>query len=135
METLKIHTGQVCLNIVDDSGESRGVFKFNPNDITVAKRIYSLQGTIADKQKEYEERVNQAEASEESSIELLEEIVQYFRGVIDDIFGAGSSNILFGDACSISMFDDFFEGITPYYQKASEARVQKYKKVKGSTKK
>jgi len=130
MEKLQIHTGQICLDIVDDHGESRGVFKFNPNDVSVAKRVFELQDTINAKFDEYEKQYKEAEGDSQKSIELLDETIDYFRGVIDDIFGAGSSQTLFGDAHTFSMLEDFFAGITPYYTKASAERVQKYKKVK-----
>ena len=104
------------------------MFKFNPNDVSVAKRVFALQDTVQDKFKEYEERYKEAK-SEQDGIDLLEETIQYFRGVIDEIFGAGTSQILFGDCNTFSMFDDFFNGITPYYTKASKDRVQKYKKA------
>ena len=130
MEKLQIHTGQICLEIVDDHGESRGVFKFNPNDVAVAKKVFELQDTINAKFAEYEKLYAEAGDDSQKSIELLTETVDYFRGVIDEIFGAGSSQLLFGDARTFSMLSDFFSGITPYYTKASEERVQKYKKVK-----
>ena len=130
MEKLQIHTGQICLEVVDDHGESRGVFRFNPNDVAVAKKVFELQDTINAKFAEYEKLYAEAGDDSQRSIELLTETVDYFRGVIDEIFGAGSSQLLFGDARTFSMLEDFFAGITPYYTKASENRVQKYKKVK-----
>jgi hypothetical protein len=128
MASLQIHTGQICLDILDDQGNQRGVFKFNPNDVSVAKRVFALQNTIQDKFKEYEERYKDVQ-NEQDGITLLDETIQYFRGVIDEIFGAGTSQILFGDCNTFSMFEDFFNGITPYYTKASKDRVQKYKKA------
>lgn len=129
MESLQIHTGQICLEILDDHGESRGIFKFNPNDVAVAKRVFALQDTVQEKFKEYEDKLSKTQ-NEQEGFDLLTETIQYFRGVIDEIFGAGSSQILFGDANTFSMFDDFFNGIAPYYTKASNERVNKYKKVK-----
>ena len=48
------------------------------------------------------------------------------RDAIDNIFGAGTSQTVFGDAMSPEAIASFFEGITPYFQKASSDRIQKY---------
>lgn len=129
MEKLQIHTGQIRLEIVDDSGESRGIFKFNPDDTAVAKRIFSLSQTVDEKMAEYEAKAKDAKDSQ-TNVELLDETISYFRGVIDEIYGDGTSELLFGNAHSLSMFEDFFLGIMPYYKKASEQRVKKYSKKK-----
>lgn len=127
MEKLQIHTGQIRLEILDDSGESRGIFRFNPDDTAVARRIFSLSQTVDEKMAEYEAKAKDAN-DDKSNVELLDETISYFRGVIDEIYGSGSSDLLFGDAHSLSMFEDFFKGIMPYYTKASEERVKKYSK-------
>jgi hypothetical protein len=130
MEKLQIHTGQICLDVVDDHGESRGVFKFNPNDITTARKVFSLQETLNTKFEEYDKQFNEVKDDAGKSVELFEEVIKYCRDAIDEIFGAGTSQILFGDANTFQMFEDFFDGITPYYTKASKERVQKYQKQK-----
>lgn len=126
MESLKISTGQITLNIIGDDGETRGKFKFNPMDVESAKNMMDIQKELATKQKEFEGAVKECE-TEESKLNMLVEIVTYFKGLVDKCFGSGSSKILFGEANTLSMFFDFFEGITPYYEKASKQRVDKYK--------
>lgn len=125
MESLKIRTGKIRLQIEDDSGEVRGIFTFNPNDVESAKRIAEVQKEFGVKNKEFQDRSTKCTTPEEQ-INLLNEVVDYFEKLIDDCFGAGSSEILFGDDKSIDMFLDFFEGITPYYEKASKERMAKY---------
>jgi len=129
MEKLQIHTGQIRLEILDDSGESRGIFKFNPDDVAIAKKILSLHQTFNEKMTEYEEKAKDIK-DEASGVELLDETIAYFRGLIDEIYGKGTSDLLFGDAHTLSMFEDFFLGIIPYYKSASEKRVKKYSKKK-----
>lgn len=125
MESLQIRTGQISLRILDDAGEERGIFKFNPDDIESAKKLVSLETELAQKEAELEELAKNAETPEQR-IDALVEMVDYFEGVIDNCFGAGSSAILFGDCKSLSMFYDFLEGIIPYYEKASKERMAKY---------
>jgi hypothetical protein len=129
-KTLQINTGEIKLDILDDSGECRGVFKFNPTDVESAKHVLELQSSFAEKQKEFEQRAKTVETPEET-VNLLCALVEYFNSSIDSCFGENSSKVLFGDAKSLSMYEDFFNGITPYYEQASKARVAKYKKKSG----
>lgn len=125
MESLQIRTGEIKLQILDDSGEERGIFKFNPEDVKVAERIMGLQEEFQIKQKEFQAKVPECETAE-AQVKLLTEIVDYFKGLVDECFGVGTSALVFGDSNTLGMFEDFFTGITPYYQKASEKRLAKY---------
>jgi hypothetical protein len=127
MQSLQVRTGQISLQILDDDGDLRGVFRFNPEDIESAKHIYRLQEELQIKEVEFEQRIKVADSPEEK-LSVLEEIVNYFNSSIDACFGAGSSDVLFGGAKTLSMYEDFFAGIVPYYEKASKARVSKYQK-------
>ena len=129
MDSLQVRTGQISLRILDDAGEERGIFRFNPEDIESAKKVVSLQGTLEEKSKEFEARNAECKTAEEK-LELLAETVDYFRGMIDDCFGEGTSDLVFGNAHTLSMFTDFIEGITPYYSQASAKRTSKYVKSK-----
>ena len=125
MQSLQVRTGEIKLQILDDAGEERGIFKFNPTDIESAKKVYAFQTELGAKQAEFEEKAKTCETAEEK-LNLLDEVCTYFNNLIDECFGAGSSQLLFGGAKTLSMYDDFIKGITPYYQKASEERVAKY---------
>ena len=126
MESLKIRTGEVRIRILDDRDEERGIFKFNPEDIETTKKFFNVQKDFEVKQKEFLDK-SELCTTPDKKIELLSEIVDYLKTTIDDCFGQGSSQILFGDNCSLTMFEDFFEGITLYYEQASKARIGKYK--------
>lgn len=127
MDSLQVRTGQISLRILDDAGEERGIFKFNPQDIQSAKRVVELQRELEEKQIEFDNRSKQCTTDIEK-LELLDETVLYFRNLVDECFGAGSSDIVFGNCNTLSMFYDFFNGITPYYEKASKQRMDKYRK-------
>ena len=128
MQSLQVRTGEISLQILDDEGTERGIFKFNPDDVQSAKRIFFFFLEFDVKSKEFDKRIEAAETTEDK-VTILDEMVTYFEEVIDSCFGEGSSQVLFGNAKSLTMFDDFFEGILPYYQKASEKRMSKYTKL------
>ena len=44
------------------------------------------------------------------------------------VFGAGTSEKAFGEAQTLNMFEQFFDGITPYIQGARGQKVSKYRK-------
>lgn len=126
MEQLKISTGKISVQILDDDGEARGVFKFNPEDIKSARKIADLIEEYKSKSVEYAERAKKIETAEDN-VRLLDEVVDYFKLSLDGVYGVGTSNILFGNASTLEMFDDFFSGIRPFYEKASKQRKKKFK--------
>ena len=130
MESLQVRTGQISLRILDDAGEERGIFRFNPEDVESARRVVALQKELDEKQREFELKSATCETSQ-GKVDMLSEVVSYFKGLVDQCFGEGSSKLVFGDANTLSMFYDFFEGIIPYYQKASEKRMSKYATIPG----
>lgn len=125
MPSLQIRTGEIKLEVLDDRGETRGFFVFNPEDINSAKRLADIQKEFEVTQAEFEKRAENCETQQEQ-IHLLDEVCDYYRGLIDNCFGEGSSDILFGKAKTLGMFEDFINGITPYYQEASKKRMAKY---------
>ena len=125
MESFQIKTGQISVNIMDDDGEIRGVFKFNPADIGTHKKFIDIQKNYIDKQKEYMDRAEKCETDEQAT-NLLYEIVEYLKDSIDTAWGKGSSEVLFGNASTLTMFEDFFANISPFYQREAEKRMSKY---------
>ena len=127
MGKLIINTGAISLDIEDSDGTKRGTFRFNPNDILIAKRMLDIQAEVNEKMTEFQQR-EEAITKPEDKVAFLYEVTEYYRKMIDDIFGEGSSQILFGDAHTLGMIVDFIDGITPYFNKASEKRMKKYNK-------
>ena len=121
----QVRTGLKSVKILDDFGEVRGIFKFNPEDIKSARKANDLVSEFKEKSKVFQERSAEIEGAA-GQIALLDEIVDYFKSGIDSVWGDGSSKILFGDANTLDMFDDFFDGITPFYEMAAKQRTSKY---------
>lgn len=128
METLQVRTGEVRLQILDDQGNKRGIFHFNPEDVQLAKRVVSIQAELESREAEYEKRVDECKTDKEKA-DLLVETCEFFKALIDDVFYKGASQDVFGDNNTLNMFDDFFNGIAPYFTRASEQRISEYKKA------
>jgi len=136
MESININTGEISISITRN-GENAGSISFNPADILFAEKFYKLISEFDGKMKEYQSRSEQIELSTETDknglpvnfqdrLTLLKESTTFIRDRIDNLFGAGTSQIAFGDALGLDMFSQFFNGITPYIRKTREVKIEKY---------
>lgn len=132
---LRIDSRQIRVMINDDPGR---VIQFDPSDVLFAERFYKLIGDFEEKQAEYEKRAAELDAERGNldhnglpanlgeGLVFLREVCEYMHGQIDYLFGAGTSQKAFGGALSIEAIGQFFEGITPFIQKARSEKVAKY---------
>lgn len=135
MEKLKINTGAIHLAVECDGIESE--ISFNPNDVAFVEEIYKLMSELDAKSAEFaakEAKLDENSGTDENGIpvnaierlKLIKEACLYMRGRIDDIFGAGTSDKVFGCTNTLSMFEQFFEGITPYINRVRANKMSKY---------
>ncbi len=136
MNNININSGEIRLTINDD--ENR-VIAFNPSDLQFVDRFYSLIVDFENKEKEYREKEKEIDKNTEvdsydipvnfkEKLELIKEVCEYVREKIDFVFGEGTSQNVFGNTNTLDMFEQFFDGITPYIQKARSEKVNKYAK-------
>lgn len=134
MDILKIETGEKRISI---NGDESRVITFNPSDTLFAERFYLLMNEFEHKLNEYQTRSIELEADNRTNgnelpanmgerLELVKEACTYSRESIDKVFGEGTSQAVFGDALSLDLIQQFFEGITPLIQVARVNRIQKY---------
>lgn len=134
MPSLTMDTGEIRLAVNEDA---QRVICFNPADVGFVRRFYALLTTLEAKEKEYQERLQELAADESqdahglprslaAQLQLLEEICAFLREQIDLVFGAGTSETVFGQTNTLNMFEQFFLGITPYVQQAREPKLAKY---------
>lgn len=124
LPSIAINTGEVRLSINDDP---TNVISFNPADANFAERFYKIVSEFEAKLKEYESQASVLSiAGDGEQIALLKETCEFVREKIDYVFGAGTSQKVFGDALVLDVFSQFFDGIMPYIQKARTDKVGKY---------
>jgi len=137
MNNININTGEIRLTINDD--ENR-VVSFNPNDLEFVNNLYELLADLENKEKEYKQKEVEIDKNTEinsygvpvnlkEKLELLRETCGYMREKIDTVFGEGTSQTVFGNTNNLDMFEQFFEGVTPYIQKVRNVKVNKYTKT------
>lgn len=137
--TLNLNTGTVRLKITDDRGGPERYLQFNPNDIVFAEKVYNLEQKFLEKQESMEARAAEIDAVEEADkfglpintserLAFIREISEWLRGQIDDVFGEGTSQMVFGDLHDLDVYEQFFEGIRPHFNKARSEKVDQYRK-------
>lgn len=134
MQSLQINTGEIKLAINDDPNR---VIAFNPSNALFAERFYNLMGDFKSRLIEYRVRMDELEKHGDTDengivlniqehIDIVKEANNFMRAKIDDLFGVGTSQTVFGDALVMDAFTQFFEGILPFIQQARKDKINKY---------
>ncbi|MFR4979081.1 MAG: hypothetical protein ACLUDG_09205 [Butyricicoccus sp.] len=130
MENLSISSGAVELMIDNDPNR---VISFYPTDISFAEGFYNLMQKYDHKQKEMEKRIEALKHEKKTRIEMniectkiKREAFDTIREGIDNTFGDGTSQIVFGDRNTLDMVSRFFTGVTPYIQNARKSEIERY---------
>lgn len=141
MDSIRIDAGIKRVMINDDPDR---VLEFNPSDVGWVERFYSLIGDFEAQQEAFERRAEAVDADDAvdqlglpanagARLQFMRDLVGYMHDKIDGLFGDGTAQMLFGEAMSIEMVLQFFEGITPHIASERESRVERYTQ-KGSGK-
>ena len=130
MDSIRIDTGAVTLSINND--ESRTI-TFYPTDARFAESFFDLvrdfmQHRVKVSEKEKEIKASGGTAAERSTkeVKLLRETYAFMRDRIDNCFGAGTSEIVFGNHDSLGAYASFFRGVEPYVRKARTDELARY---------
>ena len=130
METLRIDTGAVTLSINND--ENRTI-TFYPTDVHFAEAFFNLvrdfmqrREDVSRQEEEIKESGGTAAERSAKEVELLRETYAFMRERIDNCFGAGTSEIVFGNHDSLGAYASFFRGVEPYVRKARTDELARY---------
>ena len=130
MESLRIDTGAVTLSINND--ESRTI-TFYPTDVHFAEAFFNLvrdfmqhREDVSRQEEEIKESGGTAAEHSAKEVELLRETYAFMRERIDNCFGAGTSEIVFGNHDSLGAYASFFRGVEPYVRKARTDELARY---------
>lgn len=138
MDSLQIDVGEKRIAI---NGDESRLLIFNPSDTLFVERFYKLISEFENKLTDYQNRSialeadttkngNNIPANMGARLELIKEACEYSRESIDKVFGAGTSQTVFGDTLSLDAVQQFFAGITPFISVARAEKVAKYTNAK-----
>lgn len=138
MDAIRISTGGKRIPIVRD-GVPVGEIAFNPEDVVFAEKFYRFYGELGSKQAELERRARELTAENGTDeagvplnvgrrIEYLQDVNRMFRGYVDDLFGPGTSQMVFGDYLSYDMviYRQFFKSIAPQVKTTRAKKIEQY---------
>ena len=132
MENINISSGAVELTIDNDPAR---VIRFYPTDVAFAEGFFALAAEFQRKQGEIQQKINDIRASSKTefeknleAVQLEREAFETMRHGIDNTFGAGTSDTVFGQRNTIDMVARFFKGVTPYVRKARQSEIERYTK-------
>lgn len=139
IQNLNIDLGEIRLAV---NGDESKVLAFNPDDVDFTERFYSLIGKVDEVQKRYEAIAAELDADSETDaygikknqpeiFKMQRDVCAELRAEIDDVFGAGVSDMCFGSTNTLEMFGTFFTAITPFVEKSRASKIQKYTKSSG----
>lgn len=121
MEKLRVEKDNVYKIEVNDKGE---YIEFDLLDIELPIKLINASEELEKQKAIHEQKIDDLMASnlepKESMLkqyEIDKEFCKTMRGVIDGLFGEGSSQKIFGEANRLGMFNDFFTQLEPHLDK------------------
>ncbi len=138
MDNIRINSGLKRIMINDDPNR---VIEFNPEDVLFAERFYALIKVFQEQEVKFQERLEELQKNEEKdpygipvntqeTLDFVVEVCNFLREQVDKVFGAGTSETVFGETQSLGMFEQFFTGITPFVKSSRTEKVAKYTRKK-----
>ncbi len=139
---INIHSDEIILTINDDPNR---VVKFNPKDTVFAEKFYVLLGKLKEKLEEFKKRSEQldlvtakddlgAPINFQERLQVINDACAYMKSEIDVLFGTGTSMTVFGSSTQIEMFEQFLNGLLPFFEEVRAAKVATYTNKKASKK-
>lgn len=118
--------------MIDDDPER--VVKFNPGDVKLRARLFAFAKDAQKKQRETEARITEIERVEgtasdglpnnsEEKISLMLELADYVMTGIDEVFGVGTSEIVFADGFDFETATMFINFVTGKFESVSADKI------------
>jgi hypothetical protein len=126
MDILRVDTGSKKIQINDGPD----FIEFNPTEVNWGRRYEKMRVEVKLRMDDLSAKIAVLEKNDDPAIEeiskLRDEVCLFIREKIDILFGAGTSQKVFGDSMSEYAIASFLEGITPFIQAGRETLVSKY---------
>lgn len=140
MEKLRVEKENVYKIEVNDKGE---YIEFDLLDIELPIKLINASEELEKQKAIHEQKVEELKKEnlepKENMLkqyEIDKEFCQIMRNVLDNLFGEGASQKIFGDTNRITMFNDFFTQLEPHLDKIiidveqiKKDLIEKYKPI------
>ena len=131
-DSIRVNTGAKRIEVNDDGD----CIVLNFADQSLPTRYFALLEDMEAKQAEYQQRAKTIDEDQslddkarfKAAAVLNLEIHNYMREQVDDLFGSDTCRKVFGEIVpSIDLYADFFEQLSPYFEKYAAERKAKLK--------
>lgn len=140
MEKLRVEKDNVYRIEVNDKGE---YIEFDLLDIELPIKLINASEELEKQKaihKQKDEELKKENLDPKESVlkqyKIDKEFCQTMRNILDNLFGEGASQKIFGNANRITMFDDFFAQLEPHLDKIiidveqiKKDLIEKYKPI------
>lgn len=140
MQNLEFNTGMIELAI---QGDTNRVLRFNPSDSNVISGFLGILSKANDKLKDMTDRENRIVTDNIADIEKVKqknqldiELDLFLRSELDNIFGANTSDMVFGNISTTSItgngdtvFMNFMIALLPFFENEMKKRNERVSKI------
>ncbi|MEG1446734.1 MAG: hypothetical protein RSC58_05650 [Ruthenibacterium sp.] len=127
MKQLIITSNVVTLPVVRD-GVAVGEVKLPVDDTQFLGEFYALLPKLEAHRETLAAALGAETENPASTLAALDTLWKNLRADIDEVFGIGTSALVFGNACSLGLVQQFFEGVASAMQGARSGKIARYTK-------
>ncbi len=110
---------------VERDGVRVGELCFSPDDPAFLNRFYGLLSSLDERRKDLA-ALSQDENLLAESLTALERAYAETQNEIDIVFGAGTSQMCFGDGCSTALLEQFLSGVADVLRPSRTEKLEHY---------
>ena len=122
--TLSLSTGALSVPVERD-GKRVGALTLTPDDPAFLNRFYALSPLLEERRQALAQLPEGVDHAAET-LAALQSACEEVRAAIDDTFGAGTSQLVFGDTCTPALLEQFFAGIAEILRPLREEKLAEY---------
>ncbi|MEG1549274.1 MAG: hypothetical protein RR395_02465 [Ruthenibacterium sp.] len=126
-QQITITSNVITLPIVRD-GISTGEIKLPVDDTQFLGNFYALLPKLEQHRATLAAALRTETENPADALAALDALWCSLRADIDTVFGAGTSALVFGEACSLGLVQQFFEGVAAAMQTARSSKIERYTK-------
>lgn len=124
MESIKFESNKKKILLNDDENK---VLVFNPSDKRTRQKFYNASKEVMARQDEFQKKIdNLKEDDVDKALELEEEMFEMVKKIVDDVFGAGTTDMVTDGDVDVMAICGFLVAIAPYFREVAESQRSKY---------
>lgn len=109
------------------NGDENKIIEFNPQDLNTRKKFLKAKNEVFEAQRNFDVKLNNLQEGDiEKALELEQELFEFTKKIVDDIFGIGTTDMITDKDIDVIAVCNFIVAITPYFKEVNEQQKNKY---------